>query len=376
MSGVALRGIHKRFGATDVLRDVTLEAKQGEFLAILGASGCGKSTLLRILAGLETADEGEVWVDGKRMDALPPKRRNLAMVFQSYALYPYMTVAQNIALPLEMRRLSAWQRIPLLGRLMPGTSAARRAIAGEVEGVAKPLGLLPLLARKPAQLSGGLRQRVALGRAMARRPAAFLMDEPLSNLDARMRGEARSEIVALTQRLGVTTLYVTHDQNEAMAMADRVAVMQAGQVLQFAPPQELYDEPVSLDVARFVGSPPMNALPAQMRADGAIEVAGTVLSWRGQGAPGAVTFGVRPESWHPAGHGIPADVARLEHLGAETLIHVVVAGHPAIVRVAPEAARGLNTGETLHLAASRALLFGPGGLRLPMHATIREVALG
>ncbi|MDB5414179.1 MAG: glycerol-3-phosphate transporter ATP-binding protein, partial [Rubritepida sp.] len=202
MSGVALRGIHKKFGATDVLRGVTLEAKQGEFLAILGASGCGKSTLLRILAGLESADAGEVWVDGKRMDALPPKRRNLAMVFQSYALYPYMTVAQNIGLPLEMRRLSALQRVPLLGRLMPGSAAARRAIKDEVEGVAKPLGLLPLLARKPAQLSGGQRQRVALGRAMVRRPAAFLMDEPLSNLDARMRGEARAEIVALTQRLG------------------------------------------------------------------------------------------------------------------------------------------------------------------------------
>ncbi|MDB5412484.1 MAG: transporter ATP-binding protein, partial [Rubritepida sp.] len=205
---------------------------------------------------------------------------------------------------------------------------------------------------------------------------AFLMDEPLSNLDARMRGEARAEIVALTQRLGVTTLYVTHDQNEAMAMADRVAVMQAGQVLQFAPPQELYDEPASLDVARFVGSPPMNALPAKMRADGAIEVAGTVLPWRGQGAPGAVTFGVRPESWHPASHGLPATVARLEHLGAETLIHVTVAGHSAIVRVMPEVARGLVPGESLRLAASRALLFGPAGLRMPMHATMREAVHG
>ena len=376
MSGVALRGIQKRFGATDVLRDVTLEARQGEFVAILGSSGCGKSTLLRILAGLEFADRGEVWVDGKRMESLPPKRRNLAMVFQSYALYPYMTVAQNIGLPLEMRRLSALQRLPLLGRLMPGTGAGRRAIAAEVEAVARPLGLEPLLARKPAQLSGGQRQRVALGRAMVRSPAAFLMDEPLSNLDARMRGEARAEIVALTQRLGVTTLYVTHDQNEAMAMADRVAVMQAGRVLQFAPPQELYDEPASLDVARFVGSPPMNALPAQLRPDGKIEVAGTVVPWRGRGMPGAVTFGVRPECWHPAAQGIPAIIARLEHLGAETLIHVAVAGHAAIVRVAPDVARGLAIGEKLRLAASRPALFGPDGLRRPMQVAAREMVLG
>ena len=370
MPGVSLRGIQKSFGATPVLRDVTLEVLSGEFLAILGASGCGKSTLLRILAGLETADAGEVLIDERRVDALPPKARDLAMVFQSYALYPYMTVGQNIALPLEMRRMSAMQRLPLLGRLWSG--AARKAITADVAAVAGPLGLTPLLDRKPAQLSGGQRQRVALARAMVRSPAAFLMDEPLSNLDARLRAEARAEIVALTRRLGVTTLYVTHDQGEAMAMADRVAVMQAGRVLQLAPPQELYDEPASLEVARFIGSPPMNALPAHVDEDGAVMVGELRLPWISP-ARGAVTLGVRPEGWAPAGQGIPAMVTLIEHLGAETLCHLEGG---AVLRLAPDMACGMVPGQALRPAVHKAVLFGPDGQRLPLRAAHREPALG
>jgi len=370
MPGVALRGIQKSFGATAVLRDVTLVAEEGEFLAILGPSGCGKSTLLRILAGLETADAGEVLIGDRRVDSLPPKARDLAMVFQSYALYPYMTVGQNVALPLEMRRLSAWQRVPVLGRMISG--AARRAIAADVAAVAAPLGLTPLLARKPAQLSGGQRQRVALARAMVRNPAAFLMDEPLSNLDARLRGEARAEIVALTRRLGVTALYVTHDQGEAMAMADRVAVMQGGRVLQHAAPQELYDEPASLEVARFVGSPPMNALAGHIGEDGAVVVSGAWLPWHST-ARGAVMLGVRPEGWVPAADGIPVVLERIEHLGAETLCHM--AGG-AVLRLSPEASRGLAVGQGLRLAVNRAVLFGPDGARLPLAAARREPAFG
>lgn len=368
--GVLLRGIQKSFGATPVLRDVTLDVSEGEFVAILGASGCGKSTLLRILAGLETADAGEVLIGDRRVDALPPKARDLAMVFQSYALYPYMTVGQNIALPLEMRRMSAIQRIPVLGRIWSG--AARQAIAADVAAVAAPLGLAPLLARKPAQLSGGQRQRVALARAMVRSPAAFLMDEPLSNLDARLRAEARAEIVALTRRLGVTTLYVTHDQGEAMAMADRVAVMQAGRVLQLAPPQELYDEPASLEVARFIGSPPMNALPAHVGEDGAVMVGDVRLPWLSP-ARGPVMLGVRPEGWVPAGHGIPGVIALIEHLGAETLCHLEGG---AVLRLAPDAARGMLAGQALRLAVRKAVLFGPDGRRLPLQAALREAALG
>jgi len=368
--GVSLRGIQKNFGTTPVLRDVSLEVSEGEFLAILGASGCGKSTLLRILAGLETADAGEVLIGARRVDALPPKARDLAMVFQSYALYPYMTVSQNIALPLEMRRMSSIQRIPLLGRVWSG--AVRRAIAADVAAVAGPLGLAPLLARKPAQLSGGQRQRVALARAMVRSPAAFLMDEPLSNLDARLRAEARAEIVALTRRLGVTTLYVTHDQGEAMAMADRVAVMQAGRVLQVAPPQELYDEPASLEVARFIGSPPMNALPAHVGEDGAVMIRDVRLPWL-SAAHGPVTLGVRPEGWAPASHGIPAIITLIEHLGAETLCHLEGG---AVLRLDPETARGMAPGQALRLAVRKAVLFGPDGGRLALQAALRETALG
>jgi multiple sugar transport system ATP-binding protein len=370
MPGVSLRGIEKSFGATAVLRGVTLEVADGEFLAILGASGCGKSTLLRILAGLESADKGEVLLGPRRVDALPPRSRDLAMVFQSYALYPYMTVGENISLPLEMRRLSAWQRAPLVGRLLG--AAARRSIARDVAAVAAPLGLTPLLGRKPAQLSGGQRQRVALARAMVRNPAAFLMDEPLSNLDARLRVEARAEIVALTKRLGVTTLYVTHDQGEAMAMADRVAVMQAGRVLQVAPPQELYDEPASLEVARFIGSPPMNALPAQIAEDGAVILGETRLPWHSP-ARGPVTLGVRPEGWMPSGHGVPVVITIIEHLGAETLCHLQGG---AVMRLTPEAARNLTPGQPLHLAVRKAVLFGPDGGRLPLMATQREHAIG
>ncbi|MBX9748080.1 MAG: ABC transporter ATP-binding protein, partial [Roseococcus sp.] len=325
---------------------------------------------LRILAGLETADAGEVLIGDRRVDALPPKARDLAMVFQSYALYPYMTVGQNIALPLEMRRMSAIQRIPLLGRIW--SRAARQAIATDVAAVAGPLGLSPLLARKPAQLSGGQRQRVALARAMVRSPAAFLMDEPLSNLDARLRAEARAEIVALTRRLGVTTLYVTHDQGEAMAMADRVAVMQAGRVLQLAPPQDLYDEPASLEVARFIGSPPMNALPAHVGEDGAVMIGDVRLPWLTP-ARGPVTLGVRPEGWAPSGHGIPGVISMIEHLGAETLCHLEGG---AVLRLAPEAARGMLAGQALRLAIRKAVLFGPDGQRLPLQAALREAALG
>jgi multiple sugar transport system ATP-binding protein len=370
MASVDLIGIGKRFGAVDVLRDVTLRIADGEFLAILGPSGCGKSTLLRILAGLEGADRGEVRLGAERVDRLPPKARNLAMVFQSYALYPYMTVRQNIALPLEMRRLSALQRLPLLGRLLPGTRRRRRAIAEDVAAAAEPLQLTHLLDRRPAQLSGGQRQRVALARAMVRHPAAFLMDEPLSNLDARLRTEARAEIMALRQRLGATMLYVTHDQAEAMAMADRVAVMQGGRVLQLAPPQELYDEPASLEVARFVGSPPMNAIPARIGADGRIEAAGVALPWLSGATPGiaAVTLGVRAEALIPGPQGLPARVDRLERLGAEALLHCALPEAGGIVAVRLNAARvaAHPPGTSLRLMPARAVLFDAAGERLPL----------
>ncbi len=375
MASIALRRISKRFGATAVLRDVTLEVAHGEFLAILGPSGCGKSTLLRILAGLEGLDAGTVELDGRDVTETPAKGRNLAMVFQSYALYPHMTVERNIAVPLEMRRLSALRRVPLVGTLLPGTRLRRQAIAQDVRRVADSLGLTPLLARRPAQLSGGQRQRVALARAMVREPAAFLMDEPLSNLDARLRGEAREEILALQRRLGATMVYVTHDQAEAMAMADRVAVMQGGRVLQVAPPQTLYDEPCSLEVARFVGSPPMNALPATVGADGIVGVAGMRLPFRVRGASGAATLGVRPEALQPADtEGLRAEVTRIERLGAEAILHAVIAGTPVLSRVEPTTT--ICPGDQILLRPHRAALFSGEGERLPLAALAPEPALG
>ncbi|MGK7870840.1 ABC transporter ATP-binding protein [Falsiroseomonas sp. E2-1-a20] len=376
MASVDLIGIRKRFGTTEVLKDVSLSAADGEFLAILGPSGCGKSTLLRVLAGLEGADAGEVRLGGQDVGALPPKSRDLAMVFQSYALYPYMTVAENIGLPLRMRRLSALGRAPLLGRLLPAARLAERSIAEDVARVAAGLGLDGLLHRRPAQLSGGQRQRVALARAMVRQPAAFLMDEPLSNLDARLRGEARAEIVALQRRLGATVLYVTHDQAEAMAMADRVAVMQGGRVLQVAPPQSLYDDPANLEVARFVGSPPMNALPASIPPDGRLRVAGIALPFlAAPGAAAPLTLGIRPEALRPAAEGIPATLARIERLGAEALLYATLPdGAPVIARVTTEEATRIRTGEALRFDVLRAFLFDRDGaratLRLPEHALV------
>jgi len=218
MADLAIDRISKSFGRTRILHDVSLAVQDGEFLSLLGPSGCGKSTLLRIIAGLETRDTGSIAIGGRAVDALRPKARDVAMVFQSYALYPHYTVERNIALPLQMRRLSRWQRLPLVGRLLPGSRSARAEIATEVRGVAKALEIEPMLGRKPGQLSGGQRQRVALGRAMVRRPAVFLMDEPLSNLDAKLRVQMRVEIKELQQRLGATIVYVTHDQSEAMTM--------------------------------------------------------------------------------------------------------------------------------------------------------------
>lgn len=262
MAALQLHHINRRFGSTLVLDGINLDIRDGEFLTLVGPSGCGKTTLLRIIAGLDHADEGQVAIDGVAVDNLPPKKRDVAMVFQSYALYPYMTVAQNMALPLIMRRLSWVQRLPLIGRWWPGSSVVRRELEDEVNQVAQSLGLGALLQRRPAQLSGGQRQRVALGRAMVRRPKVFLMDEPLSNLDAKLRVDTRAEIADLHRRLGTTFVYVTHDQVEAMTMSDRVALMMGGRILQLGTPQSLYDDPKDLRVAEFIGTPKVNVVLA------------------------------------------------------------------------------------------------------------------
>ena len=354
MATIELRGIHKGFGSTAVLRGVSLTIRDGEFVSLVGPSGCGKTTLLRILAGLETADDGRIAIAGLPVEELAPHERDVAMVFQSYALYPYLTVAENIAVPLSMRRLTPAQRLPLLGGIMPGSGATRQAIAAEVRRVAALLQIEPLLDRKPGQLSGGQRQRVALARAMVRNPAAFLMDEPLSNLDAKLRVQMRAEISQLHRRLGATFVYVTHDQAEAMTMSDRIAVMQGGEILQCDTPDRVYAEPEDVRVAELIGAPKINVL-----APG-----------RAPGLPDGVRLAFRPEAAALAGPGqggLAGRVVHVENYGADCFVHAQsdAAPQPLIIRTAPGDARprlGENIGISVPNAAM--LAFGSDNKRV------------
>ncbi len=379
MTAFALKGIVKAHGAQAILKGVTIEAAEGEFIALVGPSGCGKSTLLRVAAGLDLPDEGSVLMGGRDVTALPAAHRNIAMVFQSYALYPHLTARQNIAVPLAMRELSGAQRMPIVGPLVPGGRAVRADIARRITATAASLRIDGLLDRKPGQMSGGQRQRVALARAMVRQPSAFLMDEPLSNLDANLRVHARGEIVELHRRAGVPTLYVTHDQAEALSMADRVAVMIGGTVLQIGTPQEIYDDPAHLEVARFVGNPRINLLPGRIGADGTPVLADP----RSGDGRGGVTLGIRPEALglRPCGlEGADAAVARLEFLGSEVLVFVraVGSGAEAVAKMSPTEAAGLRAGRPVALAPEpgAALAFAADGARLLPPAPIRVAAGG
>ncbi|MGI5218449.1 ABC transporter ATP-binding protein [Nocardia sp. CA-290969] len=356
MARVRLTGVSKRFGDTSAVDDVNLDIADGEFLVLLGPSGCGKSTLLRMLAGLEQPGAGRILLDDTDITEQPPQRRDLAMVFQSYALYPHLTVAGNIGFPLRARR------------------TPRARIAARVAEVAASLGLTGLLHRRPAQLSGGQRQRVALARAMVRSPGAFLMDEPLSNLDATLRSATRAELISLHRTLGATFLYVTHDQVEAMTMADRIVLLDAGRVQQVGTPAELYDRPRSVFVAGFLGSPPMNLFPAEVTARGAALhlVAGGIdielpIRAAGFGAELPVVAGIRPERLRlvSADPDIRGHVAMIENLGSEELVHLAAGAHRIAVR-APRPA-GVTTGETagVRVRPADVHLFDPGtGLRL------------
>ena len=363
MAEVALRGIVKAFGATPVLRDVDLAVRDGEFVAVVGPSGCGKSTLLRILAGLETADAGRIVIAGRDVTGESASRRDLAMVFQSYALYPHLSVADNIAVPLSMRELSAWQRLPVVGRAFGGP---RSRIARRVEETAERLEIEHLLARKPGQLSGGQRQRVALARAIVREPAAFLLDEPLSNLDAKLRVHTRAEIAQLHRRLGATFVYVTHDQIEAMTMADRIAVMKDGRVLQYDRPAAIYDRPLHLDVATFIGTPRIATFEAAAIASSSVP-------------HDAVTIACRPEHVGLAEPGtegdVPATVSHVEHLGHESFVHVEAEGATAPVvvrRPAGERPRAVGTRVALRLDPARFHAFDRDGRRIERSASHRS----
>jgi multiple sugar transport system ATP-binding protein len=323
MASVSFSNIEKSFGATKVIHGIGFDIADGEFMVLVGPSGCGKSTLLRMLAGLEEITGGTIAIDGKEVNDVESKDRDIAMVFQSYALYPHMTVADNMAFSLKLRK------------------ADSKMIEERVQKASRILNLDPYLKRYPRELSGGQRQRVAMGRAIVRDPKVFLFDEPLSNLDAKLRVAMRAEIKALHQRLKTTTVYVTHDQVEAMTMADRIVVMHDGRIEQIGTPLALYDRPGNLFVAQFIGSPAMNVVNGVVRRTGGsayVEAEGGVR-WPLDGGPGrdglAVAYGVRPEhlTLAPPGSGVAGEVIVVEPTGAETELVIRVGAAQVILRM-------------------------------------------
>ena len=313
MAEVRIRDVHKRYGDVHVIRGVNVDIADGEFVILVGPSGCGKSTLLRMVAGLEEISDGQVSIGDRVVNNLPPMERDIAMVFQNYALYPHMTVAQNMSFALRLQR------------------ASKAEIAAKVARAAGILGLEPLLDRLPQQLSGGQRQRVAMGRAIVRDPQVFLFDEPLSNLDAKLRVAMRAEIKALHQRLAATIVYVTHDQVEAMTMADKIVVLNEGLVQQVGEPLYLYDRPSNLFVASFIGSPAMNLIHGRLDRDG-FAVDGSDLKLpvidanvAPHGQP--LVYGIRPEHFSLDARGVPATVKVVEPTGADTQVGAVVGSH-------------------------------------------------
>ncbi len=356
MATLELKNVKKTYGSglPDTLKDIELKIESGEFLILVGPSGCGKSTLMNCIAGLENITGGEILVDGADISGMSPKDRDIAMVFQSYALYPTMNVRENIAFGLKMRKMSA------------------AAIEEEVSRVAKLLQIEHLLARKPGQLSGGQQQRVAMGRALARRPKIYLFDEPLSNLDAKLRVEMRTEIKLMHQRLKTTTVYVTHDQIEAMTLGDKVAVMKDGVVQQFGTPQQIYNDPANLFVASFIGSPPMNFIPLRLqRRDGrllALLDSGQArcelpLAMQGEGLENReVILGIRPEQicLATAGSNLPsilAEVEVIEPTGPDTLVFVNLNQTKVCCRLAPDMAPRVGDNLELQFDPDKVLLF-------------------
>ncbi len=366
MARLELEGITKSFGSTDVLKGITLDIADGEFVSLVGPSGCGKSTLLRIIAGLEDQSAGKITIAGTSVAGVRAADRNLSMVFQSYALYPHLTVAENIAVPLRMRQLSTLQRLPVVGRFLPGAKARYADINAAVLQAAETLEIDQLLDRKPGQLSGGQRQRVALGRALVRDPAAFLLDEPLSNLDAKLRVQTRAEIAELHRRLGATFVYVTHDQVEAMTMSSRIAVMMSGEILQCAAPEIVYEDPEDIRVAEFIGSPKINIVPTETQ-NGKLALLGRDI---GVAAPGdGARIGLRPEHLRLAGASarLTGVVAHMENLGSELFAQIAVPGleNRLTLRADAKDRSRVQTGATLGIDfdPSDVLIFDANGKR-------------
>ncbi|EKF18146.1 ABC transporter ATP-binding protein [Nitratireductor pacificus] len=351
MARMELRNVRKSYGSVEVLRDIDLDIDDGEFIVLVGPSGCGKSTLLRMIAGLEPISGGDFLIDGERMNDVRPRDRDIAMVFQSYALYPHMDVARNMGFSMEIRGAPAEER-------------ARR-----VAEAARTLGLDTLLQRLPKELSGGQRQRVAMGRAIIRDPRAFLFDEPLSNLDAALRVEMRLEIARLHQRLGTTMIYVTHDQVEALTLADRIVVLDGGDIQQVGSPLDLYERPANRFVARFIGSPTMNVVPATGAAGGVRLADGARIALPHLGDAGnAVELGIRPEHIDVVGAGagdLEATAELVEHLGSDTNVYAQVDGlGPMMVRVHGNIAARAGDRLGLKIQARNAHVFAADGTAL------------
>jgi multiple sugar transport system ATP-binding protein len=340
MASISIRNLVKRYGTYTVIPDLSLEISDHEFVVFVGPSGCGKSTLLRIIAGLEPISGGDLFIGENRVNSVPAAQRDIAMVFQDYALYPHMRVYENMSFALELR----------------GTPKAE--IDARVKRAAAMLHIEPYLDRKPKELSGGQRQRVAMGRAIVRNPRAFLFDEPLSNLDAKLRGQVRAEIKALSQQLKTTMVFVTHDQVEAMTMADRIVVLQSGTVQQYDAPEAVYERPSNQFVAGFIGSPTMNFFPLALSGDGAAFAyngAALALDAKNQALlreAGKAVLGVRPEHFAvvtDGADGVPVAIKLVEPLGSDTLIHFDLAGASAIARIDP--ALRPRVGDRLQLRA-------------------------
>ena len=316
MANLSLRNLTKSYGATQVLHGISLDVADGEFVVLVGPSGCGKSTTLRLIAGLEETTSGVIEIGDREVNNLEPKERDIAMVFQNYAIYPHMSVKKNIAFGLRTSKRSKAEK------------------EARIQEVAAILDMTDLLDRKPSQLSGGQRQRVAIGRAMVRDPAVFLFDEPLSNLDAQLRTQMRLEIKKLHQRVGNTIVFVTHDQVEAMTMADRIVIMKDGHIQQVGTPDEVYRKPANMFVARFIGAPSMNMLPGKLTADGVMLDSGQMLPFGKGAGRGDVLLGVRPDDLHPddAHPIVSGKVTVREPLGPETLIYVDTPGGDVIAK--------------------------------------------
>lgn len=348
MAELKIQNLTKSFGSKKVLEDVSFEVADGEFCILVGPSGCGKSTALRLIAGLERQEAGKIFIGNIEVSELTPRERDIAMVFQNYALYPHMNVRENMAFPLKMRKLPKGE------------------IEEKVREAARFLEIEELLARKPKQLSGGQRQRVAIGRAVVRKPRLFLFDEPLSNLDAKLRAAMRMELAGLHRKLGSTMVYVTHDQTEAMTLGQKIILLNEGKIQQIGTPEDVYERPVNIFVAGFIGSPPMNFLRGKVVSEGErlhFRCPGLSFTLPGKGEmqverAGEMTLGIRPESLVPGEGPIKVRIEFIEHLGAETIIHGVAAGISLVSRAAADFPQ--KVGEMVSLSLrSRGLHFFP-----------------